>query len=283
MLFFTKMHGLGNDYIYINRLNNQNFITDDKLPSLARQLSNRHFGIGADGIILIEQSDIADFKMRIFNQDGSEAQMCGNGIRCFAKYVYDNKFIQNKSFSIETLAGIKSVYLHSNNRNLAEVTVYMGKPILDLQQLKQEKVISENFDRTIYIDNHRFEITPISIGNPHAVIFVDNVDKYNVKKYGELIENNQNFPQKTNVEFVQIIDKRFIKMRVWERGTGETLACGTGACAALVASASKGFTKRYITVGLLGGNLKINWNENDNQIYMTGFATKVFDGQIETI
>lgn len=284
MISFTKMHGLGNDYIYINRLNDKNIIADDRIPSLTRYLSSRHFGIGADGVIFIEESKIADFKMSIYNKDGSEAQMCGNGIRCFAKYVYENKLTYKKTITIETISGIKQAYLQIDREgNLTEITICMGEPILELAKLKEEGIINEiiNDKINIKIEDMSFCIIPVSMGNPHAVVFVNDVEKFNVKKYGAIIEKDISFPEKTNVEFVQIIDRRYIKLRVWERGAGETLACGTGACAAFAVCVSKGYTRRNITANLPGGNLKINWNLQDNKIYMTGIATKVFDGEIE--
>lgn len=280
MIKFTKMHGLGNDYIYINTLKNENIIAEEKLPSFTRYLCNRHFGVGADGVILIEKSKIADFKMKIFNKDGSTAQMCGNGIRCFAKYVYEAGLINKKNIDIETQAGVKQAYLKVEKNKVAEITVCMGKPVLDLLELRKLKFIDEDYNDKIIINatDVNFEIIPVSIGNPHAVVFLKNLENFNVKKYGELIENNKIFLEKTNVEFVQVIDKGHIKMKVWERGTGETYACGTGACAALVACAYKGFTRRYAVVNLKGGDLFVNWSLQDNQIYLTGIATKVFDG-----
>lgn len=283
MIKFTKMHGLGNDYIFINTINDENIIVKEKMSSLTRYLCNRHFGVGADGVILIEESKLADFKMNIYNQDGSIAQMCGNGIRCFAKYVYENNLTDKKIFNIETIAGIKRAYLKVERKNVEEITICMGMPILDLRKLKEDRFINKSCNNKIMIkaDDKEFEVTPVSIGNPHAVIFVKNVDRFDVKKYGSLIEKNEIFPEKTNVEFVQLIDKGHIKMRVWERGSGETYACGTGACAAVVVCAYRGFTRRVATVNLKGGDLYINWSLQDNQIYMTGIVTKVFDGVCE--
>lgn len=268
MIHFTKMHGLGNDYIFINRLNDTNIIANDKIQSLTRFITDRHFGIGADGVIFIEKSKIADFKMSIFNKDGSEAQMCGNGIRCFAKYVFENKLTNKKIINIETKSGIKQAYLQFDRGIISEITICMGKPVFG-------KI------KNIKIDNINFEVNTISIGNPHSVIFIDNIEKFNVKKYGAIIEQDKNSQEKNNVEFVEIVDKGYIKMRVWERGTGETLACGTGACAALAICANKGYTRRNAIIGLPGGNLRILWNSKDNNIYMTGIATTVFDGKID--
>lgn len=282
MISFTKMHGLGNDYIYIELLNDKNIIAKEDLPKLARFLCNRHFGVGADGVILISKSKIADFRMTIYNQDGSLAQMCGNGIRCLAKFVYEKGLIDNNIINIETDSGIKQAYLNLENNPITEVTICMGKPILDIKKLKELGFISDTINETIKlpIENREFQAFPVSIGNPHVVIFVERVDNFNVNKYGKMIENYKIFPEKTNVEFVQLIDRGHIKMRVWERGTGETYACGTGACAAVAVCVMKGYTRRLTTVNLRGGDLKINWSIQDNNIYMSGIATKVFDGKI---
>lgn len=279
MIEFVKAHGLGNDYLYINCINNREPLFPEEL---SKRLSDRHFGVGADGIILICKSKIADFKMRIFNMDGSEAEMCGNGIRGFAKYVYDYRLIDKKEFTIETLAGIKKVKLIIGNKGLVEsVTVDMGEPILEPSKIpvltrKNAPII----DLKIAIKNKIFTLTCVSMGNPHAVIFVKELENVDIKEYGPLLEKRSEFPNKTNVEFVEIVDKSKIKMRVWERGAGETLACGTGACAATVASALNQYTNRKVLVELRGGNLEIEWNENDNHVYMTGPATIVFRGRI---
>ena len=266
---FTKMHGLGNDYIYIDITDKQkNDIKENELPKIARFLSNRHFGIGGDGIILIEKSEIADFKMRIFNSDGTEAEMCGNGIRCFAKYIYENGLTKKENLKIETLAGIKEIKLIKNDKNKIEkIEVNMGIPKIE------EKI-------RLKILNKEFEITNISMGNPHAVIFLDDVEKVDLEKYGPVIENNKYFPNRTNVEFVEILDKNLVKMRVWERGAKETYACGTGACAVVVAGYINNLNKRKVKVLLKGGELEINWKEKTNEIYMTGIATEVFKGKI---
>ena len=269
---FTKMHGLGNDYIYIDMTNKQkNNIEENELPKIARFLSNRHFGIGGDGIILIEKSEIADFKMRIFNSDGTEAEMCGNGIRCFAKYIYENGLTKRENLKIETLAEIKEIKLIKNDKNKIEkIEVNMGIPKIE------EKIRLKILDK-------EFEITNISMGNPHAVIFVDDVEKVDLEKYGPVIENNKYFLNRTNVEFVEILDKNLVKMRVWERGAKETYACGTGACAVVVAGYINNLNKRKVKVLLKGGELEINWKEKTNEIYMTGIATEVFKGKIKVI
>mgnify|MGYP004470075853 FL=1 len=273
---FTKMHGLGNDYIYIDAIKNKDLkeiFTRYSLGALVRYLSDRHFGIGGDGVIFLDSSTVADFKMRIFNSDGTEAEMCGNGIRAFAKYIYDNSLAEGEILKIETLAGIKEIkrekYLTGiNNEEIDEYVVNMGQPKV---WGKTELEISDN----------KIETINISIGNPHTVIFVENVDNIQINKIGPIIENYKYFPQKTNVEFVQILDKNLIKVRVWERGSGETLACGTGSCAAVIAGVTNNLTKRKVKVLLQGGELEIDWNEQDNNVYMKGIATKVFDGTIE--
>lgn len=273
---FTKMHGLGNDYIYIDAIKNKDLkeiFTRYSLGALVRYLSDRHFGIGGDGVIFLDSSTVADFKMRIFNSDGTEAEMCGNGIRAFAKYIYDNSLAKGEILKIETLAGIKEIkrekyFTGINNEEIDEYVVNMGQP----------KVWGKT---ELEILDNKIETINISIGNPHAVIFVENVDNIQIDKIGPIIENYKYFPQKTNVEFVQILDKNLIKVRVWERGSGETLACGTGSCAVVIAGVTNNLTKRKVKVLLQGGELEIDWNEQDNNVYMKGIATKVFDGTIE--
>ena len=275
-LEFTKMHGIGNDYIYIDVAKNKDLkeiFTRYSIGALVRYLSNRNFGIGGDGVIFIEKSMIADFKMRIFNSDGTEAEMCGNGIRCFAKYIYDQKLTGKDILKIETLAGIKEVkkekhILEPSKETIEQYVVNMGKPI-----------ISGNLSISVLDKN--IQLTKILIGNPHAVIFTKDIENIPIKKYGPLIENHRYFPQKTNVEFVEILENNLIKMRVWERGSGETFACGTGSCAAVVAGVSNNLIKRDVKVLLKGGELDINWDKKTNNIYMKGMATKVYDGIME--
>ena len=279
MIEFVKMHGLGNDYLYINCIKNREPLFPEEL---AKGLSNRHFGVGADGIILVCNSKIADFKIRIFNSDGSEAEMCGNGIRGFAKYVYDYNLIDKNEFKIETLAGIRKVKLNTLNKSITEnITVDMGEPILHPVKIpvltREEPPIK---DLKIVIKNKIFTITCVSMGNPHAIIRLHNLEDINIKEYGPLIENRSEFPKRTNVEFIEIKDRSRIKMKVWERGAGETLACGTGACASTVASVLNGYTERKVVVELLGGELEVEWNEEDSHVYMTGPATTVFRGRI---
>ncbi len=269
-ILFTKMHGIGNDYIFIDRIKNKYLeLSEEDLPKLTRYFSKEHFGIGSDGIILVDNSDKADFKMRIFNKDGGEAEMCGNGIRCFAKYIYDNKMTLKNKITIETLCGIKEVEFIENSKGIVEeYKVNMGVG-------KFQEVVKLN------ILNQVFYTNKVDMGNPHAIIFVRDVTKINIEKYGPLIENNKIFPNKTNVEFVQVLDRNLIKIRVWERGSGETYACGTGASASVIAGNYQKLCDKSVKVLLKGGELYINIDENTNNVYMQGIATKVFEGIIE--
>ncbi len=274
---FTKMQGLGNDYIYVNCFTEK--VAD---PSkMAKILSDRHFGIGSDGLVLIMPSETCDFKMRMFNSDGSEAEMCGNAIRCVGKYVYDNGLTQKTVIKIETLAGIKILDMKVENGKVAMVRVDMGEPVLQpaLIPVKSEEELF--ISQPVLIDGKEFKVTCVSMGNPHAVTYVEDIDKFPPDIIGPKMENDSLFPKRINAEFVQVLDSKTLKMRVWERGAGETLACGTGACATLVSSVLNGVSDRCAVVKLLGGDLIIEWNENDNHVYMTGPATKVFDGEIE--
>ena len=276
MIKFTKMHGLGNDYVYIDAINQK----IENESSLAKFVSNRHFGIGSDGLILICKSDSADFKMRMFNSDGSEAEMCGNGIRCVGKFVYDKGLTDKTIVKIETLAGIKTLVLNTKDGKVETARVDMGEPILEAEKIpvisKEQPV--KNLE--LEAENKKFKFTCVSMGNPHAITIVENTKEFDVEKYGKILEVDKAFPKKANIEFAQIIDKENIKMRVWERGAGETLACGTGACATAVACNLNGLTGRKVNIELLGGTLNIEWNENDNHIYMTGPAVTVFDGEL---
>ena len=278
MIKFTKMHGAGNDYVYMDSIN-QNI---ENREELARFVSDRHFGIGSDGLILICPSNVADFKMQMFNQDGSEAQMCGNGIRCVGKYVYDKGLTNKTTISIETLAGIKILKMQEENGKIKLITVDMGEPILEPNKIPVKSNENPVKNLLLNAENRDFKFTCVSMGNPHGITFIDeDVNSFDVCKFGKKLEVDSVFPQKANIEFVNIIDEKNIKMRVWERGAGETLACGTGACAVTVASVLNGYTKREVTIKLLGGDLKINWSKEDNHIYMTGPATTVFEGEIE--
>lgn len=277
MTKFTKMHGLGNDYVYIDATNKE--IENEQ--KVAKFISDRHFGIGSDGLILIYKSEIADFKMKMFNSDGSQAEMCGNGIRCVGKFVYDKGLTNKTTIKIETLAGIKILKLNIKDGKVKTVKVDMGEPILEPEKIpviSNERIVK---NLTLKVDEKEFKFTCISMGNPHAITIIDNTDKFNVEKYGKQIEIDKAFPKKTNVEFIEIVDKQNIKMRVWERGTGETLACGTGACATVVATVINELTERKVNVELLGGKLEIEWNKKDNHVYMTGPAVTVFEGTIE--
>lgn len=274
---FTKMQGLGNDYIYVDCTQK----SIDNISEVAKKVSDRHFGIGSDGLVLILPSDKADFRMRMFNSDGSESEMCGNAIRCVGKYVFDNKLTDKNNIKIETLAGIKVLELEIQGGKVVLVRVDMGEPILTPENIpalgNKERFISE----PIEIDGQTYSVTAVSMGNPHAISYVDNVDNFPLYEVGPKMETNKHFPRKVNAEFVQIIDKSTLKMRVWERGAGETLACGTGASAVLVASVLNGVSERTATIKLLGGDLLIEWSEKDNHVYMTGPAVKVFEGEID--
>lgn len=276
MIKFTKMHGLGNDYVYIDAINQK----IENESSLAKFVSNRHFGVGSDGLILICKSDIADFKMRMFNSDGSEAEMCGNGIRCVGKFVYDKGLTDKTIVKIETLAGIKTLVLNTKDGKVETARVDMGEPILEAEKIpvisKEQPV--KNLE--LEAENKKFKFTCVSMGNPHAITIVENTKEFDVEKYGKILEVDKAFPKKANIEFAQIIDKENIKMRVWERGAGETLACGTGACATAVACNLNCLTGRKVNIELLGGTLNIEWNEKDNHVYMTGPAVTVFDGEL---
>lgn len=276
MIKFTKMQGLGNDYVYIDAINQK----IENESSLAKFVSNRHFGIGSDGLILICKSDIADFKMRMFNSDGSEAEMCGNGIRCVGKFIYDKGLTDKTIVKIETLAGIKTLVLNTKDGKVETARVDMGEPILEAEKIpvisKEQPV--KNLE--LEAENKKFKFTCVSMGNPHAITIVENTKEFDVEKYGKILEVDKAFPKKANIEFAQIIDKENIKMRVWERGAGETLACGTGACATAVACNLNGLTGRKVNIELLGGTLNIEWNEKDNHVYMTGPAVTVFDGEL---
>lgn len=276
MIKFTKMQGLGNDYVYIDTINQK----IENESSLAQFVSNRHFGIGSDGLILICNSEIADFRMRMFNSDGSEAEMCGNGIRCVGKFIYDKGLTNKTTLKIETLAGIKELKLNLKEGKVDTVRVNMGEPILEAAKIpviSSEKIVQ---NLKLEIEKRKFNFTCVSMGNPHAITFVENVEDFEVEKYGSKIEVNERFPQKINVEFIEIVNKNHIKMRVWERGSGETLACGTGACASVVAGIINNLIERKVVVELLGGSLEIEWNKEDNHIYMTGPAVTVFEGNL---
>ncbi len=276
MISFTKMQGTGNDYIYIEDL-------DGKLknPSkLAVEMSDRNFGIGSDGLIIIMKSKEADFRMRMFNSDGSESEMCGNGIRCFAKYLHDRKLTKEKEIDVETGGGVKHLTMKMKNNLVDTVTVNMGEPVLQRDRIPMTGEPGMVINETLVLDDGtKFSITAVSMGNPHAVIFVEDTENFPVEKYGRMIENHDLFPNRTNVEFVQVINSSEVRQRTWERGAGETLSCGTGASAVTAAGVLTKQTDRKITVHLLGGDLKTEWDEKDNHVYMTGPAVEVFKGE----
>ncbi len=274
---FTKMHGIGNDYVYVDCTKREL----KKPEEIARFVSDRHFGIGSDGLILIKRSEVADFYMDMYNADGSKGEMCGNGIRCVAKYVYDYGLTDKKELTIETLAGIKELVLTIEEDKVAKVRVNMGAPILASEKIpvlaSKEPVVKE----PIVVDDKEWEMTCVSVGNPHAIVFLEEpVSTFPIEKVGPSFEHHKRFPNRINTEFVEVINRDRIKMRVWERGANETFACGTGACASVVAAILNGYCNKKVTVELLGGELEIEWKDADNGIYMTGSATTVFDGQI---
>jgi diaminopimelate epimerase len=273
---FTKMHGCGNDYVYVNLF--EETISD--APALAIKVSDRHFGVGSDGLITIGPSDKADFRMRIYNADGSEAEMCGNGIRCVAKYVYDHKLTDKTEISVESGAGIKYLTLYVENNKVDQVRVDMGEPILKPEQIP---VIADSevvVDEPITVGDKEWKMTCVSMGNPHAVVFVDDVASFPLETYGPLFENHERFPKRTNTEFVSVLSRTEASMRVWERGSAETWACGTGTCAAVMACILNGLTENKVLVHLRGGDLTIEYEEASNHVFMTGPATEVFHGEI---
>ncbi len=276
---FTKMQGIGNDYVYINC-----FEETVKDPSaVARFVSDRHFGIGSDGLILIRPSQVADCEMDMYNLDGSQGAMCGNGIRCVAKYVFDHGIVNKTSISITTKSGIKYVDLTVKDGKASLIRVNMGSPILQATQIPVVADTEQVIDAPIQVDGQEYHYTAVSMGNPHAIVYVEDTDSLDLAKIGPSFENHVNFPDRINTEFVQVLDEHTVKMRVWERGSGETLACGTGACAVAVASILNGHVSpdTPVTVKLLGGDLQIFWNRSENLVYMTGPAVTVFDGQID--
>ena len=309
---FTKMHGIGNDYVYVNCFKEK----IDNPPEVARFVSDRHFGIGSDGLIMINPSKVADFEMEMYNADGSQGQMCGNGIRCVGKYVYDNGLTDKTTVNVETLAGIKILKLNvGDDGKVASVVVNMGKPELeaskvpvDVNALVEYKAAYRNtykndaklcplavkaldnvenavINEAILVDGKSYDITGVSMGNPHDIVYLDNdidITKFDIEKVGPYFENHKAFPERINTEFVQVLDRKALNMRVWERGSGETFACGTGTCATVVATVLNGMCdSKDVTVHLLGGDLKITWDEESGDVYMEGPAATVFTGEIE--
>lgn len=274
LIRFTKMHGAGNDYIFLNGMES----CPDNLSELSQLMSNRHTGVGSDGLVVILPSLVADFKMRMFNADGSESEMCGNASRCIGKFVFETGLTKKHHITLETLAGIRTLSLSTKNDAVVSITVDMGEPVLDSKAIPVSIPNRDVIMMPVMTNYGEYAITAVSMGNPHGVIFIKNLDEIDVANIGYELEHCDLFPQRANIEFAQILSPNKIKMRVWERGSGETLACGTGACAVIVAGALTGKCSRKATVHLLGGDLDIEWNEQNNHVYMTGPATTVFEG-----
>lgn len=283
---FTKMHGCGNDYVYVD-------CTKEVIPNISEtaiRVSDRHFGIGSDGLILIKASDVADFEMDMYNADGSRGKMCGNGIRCVAKYVYDHGLTDKTMITVNTLSGIKTLKLTVEDGKVSKVRVDMGEPefipaqvpvkasVLGLADDRREAIVAEPLE----IKGRSYDITCVSMGNPHCITFIgEDVRDFPLEEVGPVFEKHELFPERVNTEFINVIDKDHLRMRVWERGSGETLACGTGACAVAVASYLNGFTGRSVDIELLGGHLEVVYDEKTNHVFMTGPATEVFSGEID--
>lgn len=283
---FTKMHGCGNDYVYVD-------CTKEVIPNISEtaiRVSDRHFGIGSDGLILIKASDVADFEMDMYNADGSRGKMCGNGIRCVAKYVYDHGLTDKTTITVNTLSGIKTLKLTVEDGKVSKVRVDMGEPelipaqvpvkasVLGLADDRREAIVAEPLE----IKGRSYDITCVSMGNPHCITFIgEDVRDFPLEAVGPVFEKHELFPERVNIEFINVIDKDHLRMRVWERGSGETLACGTGACAVAVASYLNGFTGRSVDIELLGGHLEVVYDEKTNHVFMTGPATEVFSGEID--
>ena len=274
---FTKMHGIGNDYVYVNCFQE----TVENPSEVAIKVSDRHFGIGSDGLILIKPSEKADFEMEMYNADGSQGAMCGNGIRCVAKYVYDYGLTDKTSISVDTKSGVKYLELTVEEGKVREVRVNMGSPELQTEKIPMIYPMDKVISQPLNVHEQIYEVTAVSMGNPHAVVYLDDVKNLKIEEAGPYFEKHRAFPESVNTEFVRVIDRNTVEMRVWERGSGETLACGTGACAVTVASVLNGYTEEEVTVKLLGGDLKILWDREKNLVYMTGPAAVVFDGEIQ--
>ena len=276
---FTKMQGIGNDYVYVNCF--EETVKDP--AAVARYVSDRHFGIGSDGLILIKPSDIADCEMDMYNLDGSQGAMCGNGIRCVAKYVYDYGIVKKENISVSTKSGIKYLDLTVRDGKVALVRVNMGSPVLTASQIPVVSSTEEMINAPLKVNGETYYITAVSMGNPHAIVYMTDVDHLDIGEIGPYFENHMAFPDRVNTEFVEVLNDHTLKMRVWERGSGETLACGTGACAVAVASILNGHVdgEKPVTVKLLGGDLEIFWDRQENLVYMTGPAATVFDGEID--
>lgn len=276
---FTKMHGCGNDYIYVDGQKEQ--IAPEEKPGVVRFLSDRHFGVGGDGVIFINPSSEADFEMEMYNADGSRAEMCGNGIRCVAKYVYDKGLTDKEEFTIVSAGMRKQISLTVKEGKAAAARVNMGRPELAAEKIPVISKEKQVIDEEILVEGKPYRMTCVSMGNPHAVVFMEDVKHMRIEEIGPSFENHPRFPKRINTEFVRVIDRHNVEMRVWERGTGETLACGTGCCATATACVLNGLTDRKVTVHVPGGSLLIEWNEKEDTIYMTGPAETVFEGEID--
>lgn len=284
---FTKMQGIGNDYVYVNCFQEK----VEHPEEVARKVSDRHFGIGSDGLILIKPSQVADFEMDMYNADGSRGSMCGNGIRCVAKYVYDYGLTDKTAITVSTPSGIKYLELDVKEGKVSKIKVNMGAPELKPERIpvipEKLKKDGENdksqiVHEPIWVNGQEYHITAVSMGNPHGIVYMDDIKNLDIEKTGPYFENHPAFPDRVNTEFVKVLDRHTVEMRVWERGSGETLACGTGACAVAVSSILNGYTDDHVTVKLLGGDLEIFWDRKENQVYMTGPAQVVFEGEIQT-
>lgn len=282
---FTKMQGCGNDYVYVNGFEER--LPQEKKPEIVRRLSSRHFGVGGDGVIFINPSAEADFEMEMFNADGTRAEMCGNGIRCVAKYVYDKGLTDSEHISIVSAGNVKYLDLTVEGKTIVSrgtvtrVRVNMGSPILRPEEVPVVAQGEQAVDEPILVDGREYRMTCVSMGNPHAVVFAEDVEHLELQQIGPLFENHERFPRRTNTEFVEVVDRAHVFMRVWERGTGETLACGTGCCATAVACVLNGLTDETVTVRVLGGEILVEWDRERNLVFMTGPAVTVFEGEVE--
>ncbi len=272
---FTKMQGCGNDYVYVNGFTEK--IADK--PAFVKAVSDRHFGVGGDGAIFINPSEEADFEMEMYNADGTRAEMCGNGIRCVAKYVYDKGLTDKEQISIVSFGNVKYVDLYVKEGLVSSVRVNMGEPILEAEKVPVISAMKRSVDEPVTVNGKEYRMTCVSMGNPHAVVFMEDVANLDIASVGSLFENHQVFPNRTNTEFVEVVDRTHVNMRVWERGTGETMACGTGCCATVVAGVLNGLTEEKVTVRVLGGEIEIQWDREENLVYMTGPAATVFEGE----
>ena len=276
---FTKMHGAGNDYVYINGFTEK--IAQEDKPEWVRRISDRHFGIGSDGAIFINPSEVADFEMEMYNADGTRSEMCGNGIRCVGKFVYDKGLTDKTQITVVSAGQIKYLDLTIENGKAVQIKVNMGAPILEARQVPVVSDSEQVIDEPIYISetDETYSMTCVSMGNPHAVVFMDDVANMKIEEIGPHFENHERFPNRTNTEFVKVIDDSHVEMRVWERGSGETLACGTGCCATAVACVLNGLTGNHVFVKVLGGEIEIEWDREENLVYMTGPAETVYEGE----